>query len=144
MIAEMHPPNVVTVTEEDGVLSNRTISLDEMGACNNEEADIQLFLHAKDAAEEGSRVVMIKASDTDVLVIAVSVRSSLQEIGLQQLLIAFGQGRTLCTTSTLQYVRRRLKGFSSSMPSLVVMLRLPFEAREEVCMADMGGVSKGF
>ena len=35
---------------------------------------------------------MIKASDTDVPVTAVSVRPALQEFGLQRLWIAFGQG----------------------------------------------------
>jgi len=38
---------------------------------------------------------MIKANDTDVVVIAISILSSLQELGLQKLWIAFGQGKHL-------------------------------------------------
>ena len=38
---------------------------------------------------------MVKASDTDIVVIAVSVLQALQELGLQQLLVAFGQGQYL-------------------------------------------------
>ena len=39
--------------------------------------------------------MMIKASDTDVLVIAVSVLPSLQQSGLQQLRVSFGQRNNL-------------------------------------------------
>ena len=38
---------------------------------------------------------MISANDTDVLVIVVATFSQLQELGLQQLWLAFGQGRNL-------------------------------------------------
>jgi len=52
-------------------------------------------VHAKQAAKEGRKIIIIKANDTDILVIAVSILPTLQEIGLQQLWIAFGQGRNL-------------------------------------------------
>ncbi|KAJ8414100.1 hypothetical protein AAFF_G00066980 [Aldrovandia affinis] len=42
---------------------------------------------------------MVKASDTDVVVIAVSVLQALQELGLQQLWVAFGQGQHLSKLS---------------------------------------------
>ena len=35
---------------------------------------------------------LVKANDTDVLVIAISVLPSLQELGLENMWIAFGQG----------------------------------------------------
>ena len=38
---------------------------------------------------------MIKANDTDVLVIAVATFSQLQELGLQEMWLTFGQGRNL-------------------------------------------------
>ena len=37
----------------------------------------------------------MKASDTDILVIAINAMPTLQAIGLQQLWIAFGQGRNV-------------------------------------------------
>ena len=66
-------------------MSNHTINLAEVAPCSHGEANIRIFLHAKHAAEEGSKVIIVKASDTDVLIIAVSVLPTLQEIGLQQL-----------------------------------------------------------
>jgi hypothetical protein len=42
--------------------------------------------------KKGSTFIMIKANDTDVVVIAVSVMLLLMESGLEQLWIAFGQG----------------------------------------------------
>ena len=92
----MATPNVVIVTKEEDAVSNmHTINLDEVAPCSHEEADTRIFVHARHATEKGSKVLMVKASDTDVLVIAVSVLPALQEIGLQQLWIAFGQGQHL-------------------------------------------------
>lgn len=85
---------MVIITKEDDTFSNQTISLDEVALCSQKEADMWIFVHAKNVAEEGSRLLIIKASDTDILVITVSVLPSLQEIGLQQLWIAFVQGCT--------------------------------------------------
>jgi len=39
-----------------------------------------------------SKALMIKAHDTDVVVIAISVTKSLKELGLEKMWIAFGQG----------------------------------------------------
>ncbi|KAJ8046460.1 hypothetical protein HOLleu_05134 [Holothuria leucospilota] len=66
-----------------------------MAPCSHEEADTRIFLHARQAVDEGSKNIIVKANGTDVLVIAVSVLPTLQEIGLRQLWIAFGQGQNL-------------------------------------------------
>jgi len=41
---------------------------------------------------DGSKALMTKANDTDVIVIAISVMKSLNEPGLEKMWIAFGQG----------------------------------------------------
>ena len=66
-----------------------------MVPCSHEEVDTRIFVHARHAVMEGSETVMIKANDTDVIVIAIYILSSLQELGLQKLCIAFGQGAHL-------------------------------------------------
>ena len=81
-ISQMSTPNTVIVTRENDVASNHEVSMDGLAPCCHEEADTRIFVHA---VEEGSKVLMIKANDTDVLVIAISVLSALQDIGLQQL-----------------------------------------------------------
>jgi len=40
---------------------------------------------------DGSKALMIKANDTDVVAIAISVIKSLKETGLEKMWIAFGQ-----------------------------------------------------
>ena len=52
----------------------------------------RIFVHAKDAVTKGIKAFMISANDTDVA-IAVSAMSSLQDLGLQQLWIVYGQGQ---------------------------------------------------
>ncbi|KAJ8364285.1 hypothetical protein SKAU_G00131160 [Synaphobranchus kaupii] len=94
-IVRMHTPNMVIVTKEEDTVSNQATSLDDVAPCNHEEADTRIFIHAKHAAAEGSTDLIVKASDTDVIVIAVSVLPALQELGLEKLWIAFGQGRNL-------------------------------------------------
>ena len=67
-------------------------SPDAVSPCCHEEADTRIFVHARDATADGSKSIIIKANDTDVLVIAISVLPSLQELGLENRWIAFGQG----------------------------------------------------
>ena len=83
-IARVAAPNVVIVTKEEDAVSNCTISLAGVAPCSHEEADTWIFVHARHATEAGSKVIMVKASDTDV-VITVSVLQKLHELGLQQL-----------------------------------------------------------
>ena len=91
----MATPIVVIVTKEEDAVSNRTINLVGVVPCSQEEADTRIFVHATHATEAGSKVIMVKASDTDVVVIAVSVLQAHQYLGLQQLWVAFGQGQYL-------------------------------------------------
>ena len=83
--------NTVIVTQEEGVVCNQLISLEGLTHCNHEEPDTPIFLHSKHATADGNKTIIIKASDTDVLVIAVSVLPILQDLGVEKLWVAFGQ-----------------------------------------------------
>jgi len=87
----MCPNNTVIVTPEDGVVCNHSISFEGLTHCNHERAETRIFLHSKHTAADGNNIIMIKASDTDVLVISVSVLSILQDLGVEKLWVAFGQ-----------------------------------------------------
>ena len=76
-------------------MSNQVISLEGMAPCNHEEADSRLFLHARHAVGKGRTSLIFKASDTDILVIAIRIFKILNDIGLEKLWVAFGQGATL-------------------------------------------------
>ena len=69
-IADMDTVDPVIV--EDLVLSNHEIRLDDMSPCSHEEADTGTFVHARHAVQEGYKVLMIKANDTDVVIIAIA------------------------------------------------------------------------
>ena len=92
-IAEMHTMNVDIVTKEEQALSTQVINLDHLVPCSHEEADTRIFVHAKHAVMEGNQTLMVKANNTDVVVVAVSILPSLLELGLQKLWIAFGHGK---------------------------------------------------
>ena len=46
--------------------------MEGLSPCTHEEADTRLFIHAKDAASEGCKNVIIKSTDTDLVVIGVT------------------------------------------------------------------------
>lgn len=81
-IARVATLNLVIVTKEEDAVSNRTINLAGVATCSHEEADMRIFVHARHATEAGSKIIMVKASDIDVLVIAVSVLQALQKLDL--------------------------------------------------------------
>ena len=83
--------NTVIVTQQDGVVCNHSISLVGLTHCNHERADTQILLHSKHTAANGNNTIMNKASDTDALVISVSVLLILQDLGVEKLWVAFGQ-----------------------------------------------------
>ena len=62
------------------------IDLDEFALCTHEEADMMIFVHTNHATKGGSPewVLMAKASDTEIIFIAVSMMSALRETGLHQ------------------------------------------------------------
>lgn len=83
-------------------LSNHKVSLLEMDNCYHEEADSRIFVHAiidllpcDAASSQGSKSIMVKVNDTDVLIIGLIVFPTLQGKGLEQLWLAFGQDQSL-------------------------------------------------
>ena len=63
---------------------------------NHEEADMRMLLHAANASQSGMGKVMIQTIDTDVVVIALGMFSSLN---LSELWISFGTGKNQCPLS---------------------------------------------
>ena len=97
-IEQMPSPSMVIVTKEEKALSNHTISLEGVPPCSHEEADTRIFVHARHASQHGSETLLVKASvtESDIIVIAISVMPTLQAIHMQQLWIAFGQWLSCC------------------------------------------------
>ena len=60
--------------------------------CTHEEADTRLMVHILDAASCGHRRIRIRINDTDVIVVAVSVAST---VPTNELWITFGSGKNV-------------------------------------------------
>ena len=60
--------------------------------CTQEEADTRMFVHVADMVHHGYNHIMIRTTDSDVVVIAISVMQHLKSRGLQELWIAYGTG----------------------------------------------------
>ena len=82
-------------TKGIAVLSTHEVNLEGLEKCTHEEPDSHISVHARYASIHGSKSITIKADDTNILVIAVSMQSLLQNLGLDQLWLAFGQGQSL-------------------------------------------------
>ena len=127
----MPSPNVVIVAKEGNALGNHTISLEGMSPCCHAKADTQIFVHARHPAHEGCKSLLVKASDTDILVIEIIVMPTLQAIGLHQMWIAFGQGRNMRWIPVHELYRlRKAEELHHVMPSLVEMWSQPSVVKE--------------
>ena len=79
-------------TKADLILGNRADDhIHEMSPCQQEEADTRMMLHLHHAADHGHAKAYLRTVDTDVVIIAIS---QFQEIGLSELWIGFGSGKT--------------------------------------------------
>ena len=78
-------PCLVIVTKED-VYCNRVIALNDYAPCTHaEEAESHIFVHARHAAMNGSKALkVINTTRMCVVVIAISVIKSLNELGLEK------------------------------------------------------------
>ena len=78
-------------TQDTRVLcSHIRADLSTMAPCSHKEADSRILLHVSDTVNQGHKQIMIHTSDTDILVLAVS---SVNELFLESLWLAFGNGR---------------------------------------------------
>ena len=80
----------ILCTKLSHVVSNTRSLTDNLQPCSQEEADTRLLLHVRDIASSGLRKIMIIASDTDVVVIALYIFHSLF---IEELWIKFGAGK---------------------------------------------------
>ncbi|KAE8743468.1 hypothetical protein FOCC_FOCC010920 [Frankliniella occidentalis] len=77
---------VTNVTDEirESTFHGQGSALDNVSCASMEEADGRIFLHAKDMAVHGSKSIIIRCSDTDIVVLAVSFFHDLQQQGLKE------------------------------------------------------------
>ena len=85
-ICQTQTTSTILVMIEGCVICNdNQKSLGAVSPCLHEESITRIFVHARDAAIEGSKALVIKANDTDTVVIAASVVPQLQEIAVETL-----------------------------------------------------------
>lgn len=85
------------ITEIDGIIRAARpdeSSIDGVKCKQQEEADGRIFLHAKDSVEHGAKKIIIFTVDTDVVVLAISFFHILKTVGLQEMWILFGAGKS--------------------------------------------------
>ena len=71
--------------------SNRS-EVSNLAPCTHKEADTRLMIHALDASLRGHRRIKIRTNDTDVIVLALSVVSTLP---IDEFWITYGSGKNV-------------------------------------------------
>ena len=84
-------PYLLITTKGDAVLSKKPTDLSALSPCKQEEADTQMMLHLHHAAQQGHTKAYLRTVDSDVVVLAVHF---FQELGLEELWVGFGSGKT--------------------------------------------------
>ena len=86
----IHSEKQVVSTIGENVVFLQEQNNQMLSPCNQEEADGRIFLHVADAISNGFRKVLIRTTDTDVVVLAISV---VQQVDVEELWIWFGVGK---------------------------------------------------
>ena len=81
---------IMVCTNAEKVLCSSGKDTSSLEPCTHEEADTRLMLHMDDCAKEGLKRIMIRTTDTDVVVLAVSC---VQSTAVEELWIALGVGK---------------------------------------------------
>ena len=81
-----------TTSGESVLSSTNRMNLTNLAPCTHEEADTRVMVHVLDASCCGHRRIMIRTSDTDVVVLAVSIVS---KIPAEELWVAYCTGKHL-------------------------------------------------
>ena len=90
--------------------------MSDLQLCNHEEFDTRVLLHARNAAKNGHRKILIRANDTDVIVLAISF---FVYIRADMMWVTFGVGKTFRYIA----IHDICQGMSSS--KLSALLRIP-------------------
>ncbi|KAL8559021.1 hypothetical protein ACOMHN_039776 [Nucella lapillus] len=91
ILAETNVPGKVIIsTCNSNVLTSSEINISELQPCTQEEADGRLLLHAKHCVTQGFKRVMIRTTDTDVVVLTIAHAA---QISASEFWIAFGVGK---------------------------------------------------
>ncbi len=90
----VHDGKVLFATnEEDAVSTMVNADMSNLAPCSQEEADTRLLLHVLDAVQKGSRKLMVRTVDTDVVVLGIS---KFHQISPDELWMAFGTKSNYC------------------------------------------------
>ena len=91
-LASCHLPEgkLVLTTCQEKVLSNPDMDVHGLTPCTQDEADGRMLLHASHAYQQGQKRVLIQATDTDVVVLAIRTANILKDC---ELWVAFGHGK---------------------------------------------------
>ena len=81
---------IVSTCHENVVCSSGDISLRNLTPCTQKEADTRLLLHAADCVKQEHSIIIIRTSDTDVVVLAISLS---QQLGAKELWSSFETGK---------------------------------------------------
>ena len=100
-IREIAGNALVVATLCESVVSNKEIDKTTLSPCNHEEADTRVFLHVKDILRSLQGRICICASDTDVVILAISFFG---QLGVTELWIEFGNGKNKRWLPIHQYV----------------------------------------
>ena len=83
----MSGKQIVSTCHENVVCSSGDVSLRNLAPCTQEEADTRLLLLAADCVKQEHSIIIIRTSDTNVVVLAISLS---QQLGAKELWTSFG------------------------------------------------------
>ena len=81
-------------TKGELVLSNKSVDLSDITPTDHEEADTRMMLHLHHAVMSGHKKAFLRTVDSDIVILSVHFFTAFQDLGLTELWIGFGSGKT--------------------------------------------------
>ena len=88
----MQGKQLLTTIAENCICNPPGMDISAVAPCDHEEADTRMFLHASAAVSAGHKRIMIRSTDSDVIVLGIAAVCFLKQHGLQELWVSFGTG----------------------------------------------------
>ena len=82
---------IVVTKGEEVLCSPPATRRNKLSPCSHEEADTRIMVHIADSVQDGHQSVMIRSTDTDVVVLAVAAVATLED--LKELWVSYETGK---------------------------------------------------
>ena len=129
----------VTTFDETILAVPHSKDITSISPCTQEEADTRILLHVEDCAKEGHKKILIRTTDTDVLILAILCY---QMADVKELWVGFGVGKHFKYIAAHE-IATKLGTISVPCLYWIRCHIILFRQRKDYSLEHLGSISRG-